>query len=146
MTYFVNGRQYVAIASGGNILSFALPEVESGRVTPVTSGPRRASAMPLDPSDAGMRNRAGGREGDFGGDIFHNLDVYWQQSRLQYAKDVKTPPLALHSDNDYRVPLEEGEQWRRSLQLRRDQRLRDLSARVERFLMETKRPNGRRSE
>jgi alcohol dehydrogenase (cytochrome c) len=26
MTYLVNGRQFVAIASGGNILSFALPE------------------------------------------------------------------------------------------------------------------------
>ena len=25
MTYLVNGRQYVAIAAGGNILSFALP-------------------------------------------------------------------------------------------------------------------------
>jgi hypothetical protein len=26
MTYQVNGRQYVAIASGANIFSFALPE------------------------------------------------------------------------------------------------------------------------
>jgi alcohol dehydrogenase (cytochrome c) len=25
MTYLMNGRQYVAIASGGNILSFAIP-------------------------------------------------------------------------------------------------------------------------
>ena len=25
MTYLVNGRQHVAIAAGGNILSFALP-------------------------------------------------------------------------------------------------------------------------
>ena len=26
MTYMVNGRQYVAIASGANVLAFALPE------------------------------------------------------------------------------------------------------------------------
>jgi alcohol dehydrogenase (cytochrome c) len=26
MTYAINGRQYVAIASGANVLSFALPE------------------------------------------------------------------------------------------------------------------------
>ena len=26
MTYMMNGRQYIAIASGGNILSFALPD------------------------------------------------------------------------------------------------------------------------
>jgi alcohol dehydrogenase (cytochrome c) len=26
MTYMVNGRQYVAIAAGSNVLSFALPE------------------------------------------------------------------------------------------------------------------------
>jgi len=28
MTYAVDGRQYVAIASGGNILSFALPKAQ----------------------------------------------------------------------------------------------------------------------
>ena len=31
MTYMVNGRQYVAIASGNNILSFALPEKKGAR-------------------------------------------------------------------------------------------------------------------
>jgi len=29
---------------------------------------------------------------------------------------VHTPALILHSDNDYRVPLEQGEQWFRALQ------------------------------
>ena len=28
---------------------------------------------------------------------------------------MKTPILILHSDNDYRVPLEQGEQWFRAL-------------------------------
>jgi len=35
--------------------------------------------------------------------------------RLKYAKNVKTPTLILHSDNDQRVPLEQGEQWFRAL-------------------------------
>jgi dipeptidyl aminopeptidase/acylaminoacyl peptidase len=34
---------------------------------------------------------------------------------LKYAANVKTPILILHSDNDYRVPLEQGEQWFRAL-------------------------------
>ncbi len=67
-------------------------------------------------SDDGTRDGAYGHERDFGGDIFHNLDFYWQQSPLQYVKQVKTPTLVLHSDNDYRVPLEQGEQWFRALQ------------------------------
>ena len=29
---------------------------------------------------------------------------------------VKTPTLVLHSDNDFRVPIEQGEQWFRALQ------------------------------
>ena len=28
---------------------------------------------------------------------------------------MKTPTLILHSDNDYRVPIEQGEQWFRAL-------------------------------
>jgi dipeptidyl aminopeptidase/acylaminoacyl peptidase len=36
---------------------------------------------------------------------------------LKYAKNVKTPTLILHSDNDFRVPLEQGEQWFRALRL-----------------------------
>jgi len=31
MTYMVDGRQYVAIAAGANILSFALPSKQSNR-------------------------------------------------------------------------------------------------------------------
>jgi dipeptidyl aminopeptidase/acylaminoacyl peptidase len=67
-------------------------------------------------SDDGTRDGAYGHERDFGGDIFHNLDMYWKYSPLQYVSKVKTPTLVLHSDNDYRVPLEQGEQWFRALQ------------------------------
>jgi dipeptidyl aminopeptidase/acylaminoacyl peptidase len=67
-------------------------------------------------SDDGTRDGAYGHEKDFGGDIFQNYDEYWKSSPLHYAAKVKTPTLVLHSDNDYRVPIEQGEQWFRALQ------------------------------
>ena len=67
-------------------------------------------------SDDGTRDGAYGHERDFGGDIFHNFDEYWKYSPLRLAANVKTPTLVLHSDNDYRVPIEQGEQWFRALQ------------------------------
>ncbi len=67
-------------------------------------------------SDDGTRDGAYGHERDFGGDIFHNFDEYWKYSPLHYVQNVKTPTLVLHSDNDFRVPIEQGEQWFRALQ------------------------------
>ncbi|MGB8507984.1 MAG: S9 family peptidase, partial [Pyrinomonadaceae bacterium] len=66
-------------------------------------------------SDEGTRDGAYGHSPDFGGDLFEKFDLYWERSPLKYAKNVKTPILILHSDNDYRVPLEQGEQWFRAL-------------------------------
>ena len=66
-------------------------------------------------SDDGTRDGAYGHSPDFGGDIFQKMDLYWDRSPLKYANQVKTPTLVLHSDNDYRVPIEQGEQWFRAL-------------------------------
>lgn len=66
-------------------------------------------------SDEGTRDGAYGHTPDFGGDLFERFDLYWDRSPLKYAKNVKTPTLILHSDNDLRVPLEQGEQWFRAL-------------------------------
>jgi dipeptidyl aminopeptidase/acylaminoacyl peptidase len=66
-------------------------------------------------SDDGTRDGAYGHKRDFGGDIFEKFDMYWDRSPLKYARNVKTPTLILHSDNDLRVPLEQGEQWFRAL-------------------------------
>jgi dipeptidyl aminopeptidase/acylaminoacyl peptidase len=66
-------------------------------------------------SDEGTRDGAYGHTPDFGGDLFEKFDLYWERSPLKYAKHVKTPTLILHSDNDFRVPLEQGEQWFRAL-------------------------------
>jgi dipeptidyl aminopeptidase/acylaminoacyl peptidase len=67
-------------------------------------------------SDDGTRDGMYGHADDFGGDIFEKFDLYWDRSPLKYVKNVKTPTLVLHSDNDYRVPIEQGEQWYRALQ------------------------------
>jgi dipeptidyl aminopeptidase/acylaminoacyl peptidase len=66
-------------------------------------------------SDDGTRDGAYGHEDDFKGFLFDQFDQYWDASPLKYAKNVRTPTLILHSDNDYRVPLEQGEQWFRAL-------------------------------
>jgi dipeptidyl aminopeptidase/acylaminoacyl peptidase len=66
-------------------------------------------------SDEGTRDGAYGHKADFGGDLFEKFDLYWERSPLKYAKNVKTPILILHSENDHRVPLEQGEQWFRAL-------------------------------
>ena len=66
-------------------------------------------------SDEGTRDGAYGHTPDFNGDLFEKFDLYWDRSPLKYAKNVKTPTLILHSDNDLRVPLEQGEQWFRAL-------------------------------
>jgi dipeptidyl aminopeptidase/acylaminoacyl peptidase len=66
-------------------------------------------------SDEGTRDGAYGHSPDFRGDLFEQFDLYWDRSPLKYAKNVKTPTLILHSDNDFRVPLEQGEQWFRAL-------------------------------
>jgi dipeptidyl aminopeptidase/acylaminoacyl peptidase len=67
-------------------------------------------------SDDGTRDGAYGHKEDFEGDIFEKFDTYWNASPLKYAKNVKTPTLVLHSDMDFRVPIEQGEQWFRALQ------------------------------
>ncbi len=67
-------------------------------------------------SDDGTRDGAYGHEEDFDGPLFDDFDQYWNASPLKYARNVKTPTLVLHSDNDYRVPIEQGEQWFRALQ------------------------------
>ena len=37
-------------------------------------------------------------------------DLLWKHSPLAYAHNVKTPLLIIHSENDFRVPIEQGEQ------------------------------------
>jgi dipeptidyl aminopeptidase/acylaminoacyl peptidase len=67
-------------------------------------------------SDEGTRDGAYGHEEYFKGILFDDFEQYWEASPLKYARNVHTPTLVLHSDMDFRVPIEQGEQWFRALQ------------------------------
>ena len=67
-------------------------------------------------SDDGTRDGAYGHRDDFRDILFDDFDQYWAASPLKYVPNVKTPTLILHSDMDFRVPIEQGIQWFRALQ------------------------------
>ena len=50
---------------------------------------------------------------DYVGDIGRHLE----KSPIMYVKNVKTPILIVHSEEDLRVPIEQGEQWFTALKL-----------------------------
>jgi len=127
------GKDYIDIMNGLNAAIAANPWIDTTRLG-VTGGSyggymtnwivghtgRFKAAVTLRSisnfiSDDGTRDGAYGHKDDFDGDIFQKYDLYWDRSPLKYVQNVTTPILILHSDNDYRVPIEQGEQWFRAL-------------------------------
>jgi dipeptidyl aminopeptidase/acylaminoacyl peptidase len=54
----------------------------------------------------------------FGGKpAWESLDDYWRQSPLAYINNVTTPTLVIHSEQDLRVSIEQGEQMFVALKL-----------------------------
>ncbi len=49
------------------------------------------------------------------GEPWEAAEIFWEQSPLAYVKQINTPLLILHSENDFRVPIAEGEQLFASL-------------------------------
>jgi dipeptidyl aminopeptidase/acylaminoacyl peptidase len=49
-------------------------------------------------------------EGETGTNPWKDVDSLWKQSPIAYAANVTTPLLIIHSDEDYRCPLEQAEQ------------------------------------
>lgn len=47
---------------------------------------------------------------EFGAEPWDDPMLLWQHSPLAYAHRIKTPLLILHSENDFRVPISDGEQ------------------------------------
>jgi dipeptidyl aminopeptidase/acylaminoacyl peptidase len=47
---------------------------------------------------------------EFGVEPWEDPMFLWKHSPLAYAHQIKTPLLLIHSENDYRVPIAEGEQ------------------------------------
>ncbi len=45
----------------------------------------------------------------FGGPMWENMDAYIEKSPATYAKDIETPVLVLHSEQDLRCNIEQGE-------------------------------------
>jgi len=48
-------------------------------------------------------------ERQFGGHFWENVEVYIEKSPSTYASQIETPVLVLHSENDLRCPIEQGE-------------------------------------
>jgi dipeptidyl aminopeptidase/acylaminoacyl peptidase len=67
-------------------------------------------------SDEGTRDGPYGHEEYFKSILFDDFDQYWEASPLKHARNVHTPTLILHSDMDFRLPIEQGQQWFRALQ------------------------------
>lgn len=47
---------------------------------------------------------------EMGGDWWDMLDTFMEKSPIKHVKNVKTPTMIIHSEEDYRCPMEQGEQ------------------------------------
>jgi dipeptidyl aminopeptidase/acylaminoacyl peptidase len=47
---------------------------------------------------------------EFEAEPWEDPQKFWQHSPLAYAHNITTPTLIIHSENDFRVPIEQGEQ------------------------------------
>ncbi len=56
-------------------------------------------------------------EVEFGGLLWTNPQKHWEFSPLAYANKVKTPTLIIHSENDFRAPMPDAEQYYAALRL-----------------------------
>ncbi|MDS0296150.1 S9 family peptidase [Halogeometricum luteum] len=50
-------------------------------------------------------------EGDFDSTPWEDPEFLWEQSPVAYADEVTTPTLVMHADNDFRVPVNNGEMF-----------------------------------
>ncbi len=50
------------------------------------------------------------------GSVPQDLEHLWEVSPLKHVQHVKTPCLVIHSEEDHRCPIEQGEQWFTALQ------------------------------
>lgn len=54
-----------------------------------------------------------------GGNPWDDYEKLWNHSPLKYARNVKTPTLVIHADEDYRCPLSEGLQMYSALAMQK---------------------------
>lgn len=48
---------------------------------------------------------------EFETEPWEDPEKFWEHSPLAYAHNIKTPTLIIHSENDFRVPIEQAEQF-----------------------------------
>ena len=59
-----------------------------------------------------------------GADLWDRFEHYWDKSPLKYARNIKTPLLIIHSEEDYRCPVEQAYQLFYALKMqKRDTKL-----------------------
>lgn len=55
----------------------------------------------------------------FGAEVWEDPELYWRLAPISYVADIETPLLIIHSEEDYRCPIEQAEQLFVSLKVRR---------------------------
>jgi dipeptidyl aminopeptidase/acylaminoacyl peptidase len=66
----------------------------------------------------GMSDAQGLTEHEFYGPPWEQRELYRRLSPISYVENVTAPTLIIHSENDYRTPIGDGEQWFMSLMKR----------------------------
>ncbi|PKD42608.1 S9 family peptidase [Rhodohalobacter barkolensis] len=59
----------------------------------------------------GSSDAQGLTEYEFGGYPWEKQELYWDLSPLKYVENVEAPTLIIHSEEDWRTPITDGEQW-----------------------------------
>ncbi|MCJ7628907.1 MAG: S9 family peptidase [Longimicrobiales bacterium] len=66
----------------------------------------------------GASDAQGLTEFEFFGPPWEQRDLYRRLSPISYVENVTAPTLIIHSENDYRTPISDGEQWFMALKKR----------------------------
>ena len=66
----------------------------------------------------GTSDAQGLTEYEFFGPPWEQRDLYRRLSPISYVENVTAPTLIIHSENDYRTPIADGEQWFMALKKR----------------------------
>ena len=66
----------------------------------------------------GSSEAQGLTEFEFGGTPWEQRELYRRLSPMSYVEQVTAPTLIIHSENDYRTPIGDGEQWYMALKKR----------------------------
>lgn len=59
----------------------------------------------------GSSDAQGLTEHEFDGYPWEKQELYWELSPLKYVENVEAPTLIIHSEEDWRTPITDGEQW-----------------------------------